>query len=1038
MSERDHRIGELYEAALKKPIGERVAFVTSRAGDDLDLRQRVESLLAGQLDTALPGYEPAAGAGGVISTGTLIGSYRIDGPLGAGGMGVVYRATDTRLNRPAAIKVLPENLADPEARRRFQREAQMVSSLNHPHIVTVYDAGEYLDRQYLITEYVDGGTLRQWAARPRGWRPIVELLIGVADGIATAHDAGILHRDIKPENILLAKNGYAKLADFGLAKLFEADPFADDALAAMRADGKSSLVGTAAYMSPEQMQGLALDARSDVYSFGLVLYELLSGSRPSADREALRRGGEPEPIPPLGEQVPAELRTIVAKALEPEPADRYQTMRDLVVDLRRLARRSGIETTDTSFGAESVAARTGPALAPRRLVARRIAYGLVIVAALGAGAFLVQHYAHDALTPGPTGKTVAVLPFANDTANADDAYISEGLGDELRNRLMGLPGLSVAARPSSISFRDRDVDLRTVAKNLGVSVLINGSLRRRGETLTVLVEVLNANGFGIGSFRYERPAPELAVMQSEIAMQVSSLLVPGTDHTVTAIAAMPTSEGQSAQMLVTLGRHYEQQVRDDITVDEPKMEKAIDLYRRATVADSTSLAAYSRLAGALLYLGAVDRAKAPLDKALNLAASPDTQATPADLSDTYYTLALYLMRSRSTGIEAAYQRSIELNPDNVDALVSYGQWLLTHQGPAAADKYFRRALDLDRQSLSRYADYGEYLGTIEGTDRLMELANAVESRFPNARGYLALARLYDLMGDFDVAIAWGLKAFRLQPDDAFTKWQIAELYARIGDWDKAKEFDPDSGIGLLLIQRRYNDLIDKAQEAIIDNPNDLDVYYDLAFAYNATGDFASAKRLLQRLGFPEIAVGTEFSTNVDDQALTNYIDALQALGEEADAQDIATRFLAWDVASRQPIFEKAWWVQLQNACKEITLGEVGSGLDMLDRVKNTRGLAWSWFLLDSPCFKRIASEPRYVAVIDRLEERQRLLRERLPATLREHGVADVGASTPGARDAPRAWAGPTAQRIAYGAAALALLAVSAWLLRLRWAALRRR
>jgi TolB-like protein/tetratricopeptide (TPR) repeat protein len=998
MSERDDRIGELYEAALKKPIGDRLAFVASRAASDLDLRQRVEALLAGQQDTRLAGHEPAAD-GGVISTGTLIDHYRIEGPLGAGGMGIVYRATDTRLNRPAAIKVLPENLADPEARRRFQREAQMVSSLNHPHIVTVYDAGEYLHRQYLVTEYVDGGTLRQWAARPRGWRPIVELIIGVADGIATAHDAGILHRDIKPENILLAKNGYAKLADFGLAKLVEADPFADDALAAIRVDGKSSLAGTAAYMSPEQMQGTALDARSDVYSFGLVLYELLSGSRPFAEREAPRRPGEPEPIPPLSESVPAELRTIVAKALESEPSDRYQSMRDLVVDLRRLARHSGIETSDGFVGAESASARAGPAVAPRRTVVRRVAYGLVVAAALATGALLVERYARNPSAPGPTGKTVAVLPFANDTGNDDDAFISEGVGDELRNRLMGLPGLRVAARPSSVSFRDRAVDLRTVAKDLGVSTLINGSVRRRGDMLTVLVEVLDANGFGIGSFRSERPAAELAVMQSEIAGQVSSLLVPDANRAVAANASAPTSERQSSHMLVTLGRHYEQQVLDDITVDEPKMQRAIDLYRRATVADGTSLAAHTRLAGALLYLGAVEQAKAPLDKAVELAVSPDTQATPADLSDTFYTLALYLIRTRSrTGIEAAYQRSIQLNPDNADALGSYGQWLLTHQGPVAADQYFRRALDVDRQSLSRYTEYAEYLGTIEGTDKLMELANAVESRFPDARGYLALARIYELAGDIDVGIAWGLKAFRLQPDDPDTNGQIVDLYAHIGDWDKAKEFEPSPGINQLLYRRRYNDLIDKAEEAIIDDPNDVLVYYYLAFAYNATGDFASAKRILQGMGLPDIAGAAESSTNVDDQALATYLDALQSLGDEAGAQDLARRYIAWNVAQRQPIFAKSWWAGSIDACIGINGGEVAEALDMLDRVKDTRGLAWSWFLMDSPCFKRIANEPRYVAVIKRLDERQRSLRERLPATLREHGVADVG-PTPGTRNA---------------------------------------
>src|SRR5499427_2938777 len=309
MSEREDLVRTLYAAALKRPIGERPSFVATQSHGDEDLRRRVEVLLTGQQDTELPGHDLADAA--LLAAGTQIGTYRIDGPLGAGGMGIVYRATDTKLDRPAAIKVLPENLADPEARRRFQREAQMVSSLNHPHIVTVYDAGEYQDRQYLITEYVDGGTLRQWASQSRGWQQIVELLIGVADGIAVAHEAGILHRDIKPENILLAKNGYAKLADFGLAKLLEVDPLADDAFEGKPGDN-STLIGTAAYMSPEQAQGRALDGRSDVYSFALVLHELLSGTRPVPESDARGRGVA-HAVASLGEDVPAPLRAIVAK-----------------------------------------------------------------------------------------------------------------------------------------------------------------------------------------------------------------------------------------------------------------------------------------------------------------------------------------------------------------------------------------------------------------------------------------------------------------------------------------------------------------------------------------------------------------------------------------------------------------------------------------------------------------------------------------------------------------------------------------------------
>jgi serine/threonine protein kinase len=265
-------------------------------------------------------------------------------------MGTVYRALDTKLSRPVAIKVLSDDLADAAARRRFQREAQMASSLNHPHILTVHDIGEFEGRQYIVTEFVDGGTLRDWALREKpGWRQIVELLTGVADGLATAHTAGILHRDIKPANILVAKNGCAKLADFGLAKLDEsASPSA-----ATRTLGETRpgvVVGTVAYMSPEQASGKPLDARSDIFSFGIVLYELLVGKRPFSGRSDLEvlqtiiHGA----FPPLPDDLPLGLRTVVEKALENDPAERYQTMRDMVVDLRRLVRQKGIESASTA------------------------------------------------------------------------------------------------------------------------------------------------------------------------------------------------------------------------------------------------------------------------------------------------------------------------------------------------------------------------------------------------------------------------------------------------------------------------------------------------------------------------------------------------------------------------------------------------------------------------------------------------------------------------------------------------------------------
>lgn len=281
-----------------------------------------------------------------ITPGAQIGPYKIEGLLGAGGMGEVFRALDTKLNRPVAIKFLSAELADVAARRRFQREAQMASSLNHPHILTVYDAGDFEGRQYLVTEFVDGGTLAAWAAQEkRAWRQIAELLTGVADGLAAAHAAGILHRDIKPANILVAKNGYAKLADFGLAKLQEpADPDSNRTITEGRTR-PGLLMGTIPYMSPEQASGGNVDSRSDIFSFGIVLYETLGGERPftgSTDLEVLQKIIHATP-PPLAETVPAGMRSIVEKALESDPADRYQSMRDLAVDLRRMVRQKAAD-----------------------------------------------------------------------------------------------------------------------------------------------------------------------------------------------------------------------------------------------------------------------------------------------------------------------------------------------------------------------------------------------------------------------------------------------------------------------------------------------------------------------------------------------------------------------------------------------------------------------------------------------------------------------------------------------------------------------
>jgi serine/threonine protein kinase/Tol biopolymer transport system component len=401
-SARDQQIDALYRAALERPREERAAFVVAATGDDAELRRSVELMLS-HGDATDVGSRRTSSADDMddLAPGTSLAQYRIDGPLGRGGSGTVYRGTDLKLNRPVAIKFLTAAVADADAQRRFRQEAATASALNHPHIVTVYDVGEHDGRQYIVSELVDGGTLEDWAAAAkRSWRQSTELITGVADALAAAHAAGVLHRDVKPGNILIDANGYAKLADFGLAKLVGVGGAAQSPRADSRHTRAGVVVGTVAYMSPEQAAGQPLDARSDVFSFGIVLYELLAGRRPFAaanDLELLKAIAHATPAP-LPDGVPELLRIAVDKALEKEPADRYQTMQDLVADLRRATRKSGSQ----------------PALVPttlrRRTRAAWLAAGAVIGIAIGALIAFEALHAPRAATPAKRMQFTIAVP----------------------------------------------------------------------------------------------------------------------------------------------------------------------------------------------------------------------------------------------------------------------------------------------------------------------------------------------------------------------------------------------------------------------------------------------------------------------------------------------------------------------------------------------------------------------------------------------------------------------------------------------------
>jgi serine/threonine protein kinase len=473
-------------------------------------------------------------------------------------MGVVYRAFDTKLNRPVAVKFLSEEIADLGARRRFQQEAQMASSLNHPNIVTVHDAGDWQGQQYVVTEFVDGGTLRDWAAeRPRSWRQCVELLTGVAEGLAAAHEARILHRDIKPANILVSRGGYAKLADFGLARL-EDSPASDD----QTRTRTGMILGTTAYMSPEQARGEKCDSRSDIFSLGVVFYEMLSGKRPFEGRsspETLQKIIHEQPAS-LSDSIPSALRDFVEKALEKEPSERYQSVRDMVVDLRRIARRTESRVASNLDIAPKRRSRMSlwiPAAAVLTIAT------LVAVFAFRPASWLRQ--------PPSERPRIAVLPFVDLNHEENNQLLVDGLHEEILTSLTDRAGdrLQVIPRTTMALYRDSKKTSSEIAAELHATHVLEGSVRRDGEEIRLTLRLIDARtDRPIWDQAYTRSTQGRAlILQAEVAGDVARQLPAALGGEVRVASRLSTdpiaAETLVRATLTTLtGAHAEKRWRD--------------------------------------------------------------------------------------------------------------------------------------------------------------------------------------------------------------------------------------------------------------------------------------------------------------------------------------------------------------------------------------------------------------------------------------------------------------------------------------------
>ena len=571
--------------------------------------------------------------------------------------------------------------------------------------------------------------------------------------------------------------------------------------------------------------------------------------------------------------------------------------------------------------------------------------------------------------------SIAVLPFENASQAPEDAFLSEGLSDELRDQLGRVADLRIAARSSSLAAQERGMDALETSLRLGVAHLVEGSLRRQGNRLRVSVQLIEgATGLALWSDTYERGNNELLTVQQTIAEEIVRRVLPEAENVV----SEPATRDADANELMLLAHYYEQQVRSRQEVDVDKLLEAVSLYRQAVEADPESALAHSRLAGALLYLGDIDAAEAPIFRALSL--NPN-------LSEVQNTLGEFYWARGRPEVATAFSRAVELNPNNADALHNFAYliWMSVE-----AKKYgdptelFRRARDLDPLSLERHAALGDYLAK----DRIDEEGVAavirnVQELFDDVESYRVIAHLYELIGETDRAIAWVLRARDRQPDNPDHVSKLAYLHAIIGDTETALRLESSPSLGLLFQLRRYEELIDIAEFRMIEQPDDVEVRYLLAFAYVAEGQFESAIHVLGSAGLPDSVLEDKARSVLEIEASFTLMNALAAVGTP-ETEELAMSFAQFNLD--HPWWGETGWIAINRSCVLAVLNREDEALQQLARIEDSPRLRNAPELLDSWCFRRFADNPAYLEIVEQQEKRRAALREQLPATLAEFDV----------------------------------------------------